>query len=163
MAHPCAHLLVDGYNVLHSWPEKKDIWKGGFDVARDRLGDALRILHDREGIRVTLVFDGKGNDVEIERPSEHLTFSYLFAPKGITADTIIEQLVSSSPAPSGIWVVSRDNGIRETVFALGGTCMAPVELFQWIHGNHEMQARDLNRRNKEARKQWGQSLFPPNE
>lgn len=154
---------MDGYNVLHAWPEKKAIWKGGIDVARDRLGDALRILHDREGIRITLVFDGKGTDVEVERPSGHLTFSYLFAPRGITADTLIEQLVSTAESPSGIWVVSRDNGIRETVLALGGNCMAPDELFRWIHGSHEQQARDLHRRRKESEKQWGQPLFPPKE
>ncbi len=129
-------------------------------MARSRLGEALRILHDREGIRVTTVFDGKGSDIDIERPYGNLTFSFLYTPKGITADTILEQFVTTSTNPTGIWIVSRDNGIRETVHAAGGTCVDPDDLHAWIYESRQQQSRDLTRRQQEARKQWGQRLFP---
>jgi predicted RNA-binding protein with PIN domain len=160
VTHPCEHLLIDGYNVLHAWPDRKTIWRDGIDVARSRLGDALRILHDREHIRVTLVFDGKGSEIDIERPTGDLNFSFLYTPKGITADTILEQFVTTSNNPRGVWIVSRDNGIRETVHAAGGTCIDPEDLHAWVYGSKEQQKRDLTRRQQEARKQWGQKLFP---
>lgn len=151
---------MDGYNVLHAWPDQKTIWRGGIAVARERLGELVRVIHDREEVRTTLVFDGQGTDIEIERPGEHLTFSFLYTPKGITADTLIEQLVATAKSPASVWVVSRDNGIRETVTASGGTCIDPEDLFQWVHGSREQQGRDLKKHNSKQQKDWGQKLFP---
>ena len=45
----------------------------------------LRPIHDIEGWRVTIVFDGSGDDeIRVERPGKELTFSYVFGPKGLT-------------------------------------------------------------------------------
>lgn len=161
VAHPCKHLLLDGYNILHAWPKKENVWDGGLDVARDRLGETVRVLHDQLGLRVSLVFDGKGAEIEVERPSHDLTFSYIFTPRGVTADTIIEQLVSTAARPSELWVVSRDNGVRETVLTLGGYCLTPQELFDWVDSIYAHQSQDLSRRRKESEKEWGQRLFSP--
>ena len=35
------YLLVDGYNVIHAWPELKELADENMDMARTRLLDAL--------------------------------------------------------------------------------------------------------------------------
>lgn len=34
-------LLVDGYNIIHSWPELKELAKDNLDAARTRLIDIM--------------------------------------------------------------------------------------------------------------------------
>ncbi len=61
-------MLIDGYNLIHKWPElRRDMRRGG-EVARARPAEAIRVIHDFDGVRTTIVFDGRGEQVEIERP-----------------------------------------------------------------------------------------------
>ena len=45
------HLLVDGSNIMHAWPELRALLAGDRDTARARLSRAVRILHDLEQVR----------------------------------------------------------------------------------------------------------------
>ena len=150
----CQHLLIDGYNTLHTWPTLKDLLPVNIDVARERLGQAVRIIHDYEGIRTTIIFDGRGQEIEVERPTNETTFSYLFTPIGETADEIIEQLVAKANRPQDIIVVSRDKMIRETVNALGAQTLNPEALLDWVHTCQRGQTEKLKRMNKKSDNLW---------
>ncbi|MEX2382758.1 MAG: NYN domain-containing protein [Opitutales bacterium] len=127
------HLLIDGYNVIYDWPElRKELGRGGGAMARDRLVGMVRVIHDVEGCRLTVVFDGKGSRVEIERPGRELTFSVLYSPEGMSADEVIEQLVGSSGNPEQFQVVTRDSLERQTVEAFGASGLSPADLLDWI-------------------------------
>lgn len=152
----CKHLLVDGYNILHTWPKLKDLIRVNLAVARDRLSEAVRIIHDYEGIRTTLIFDGRGREIEIERPSKESTFSYLFTPSGSTADKIIEELVAKADRPQDILVASHDNMIRETVNALGAQTLSPEALVDWVHACERAQTEKLKRMNNKSDSLWKQ-------
>jgi hypothetical protein len=114
---PDRHLLIDAYNVIHAWPTlRAALLEHGPDAARTQLADAVRPLHDLAGWRVSLVFDGRGDDLLIERPGPELTFSYVYGPRGLTADAIIEQIVlnatlppPNSPSPKNLPASSRKN------------------------------------------------------
>lgn len=142
------HLLVDGYNVLMAGPQTKKWMRQGMDVARDRLSGILGVLHDYDGIRLTMVFDGRGPEITLERPRGDLTFSYLYTPTGVTADAIIEQLVSSAALPDRILVATRDNLLRETVHSYGATVWTPQELFRQAELAQRRQSEWLQRRGK---------------
>lgn len=148
------HLLIDGYNVIHDWPELHAELRGDGSVARSLLADAVRPLHDRERIRVTLVFDGRGADIEIERPGGDNTFSFLFSPATMSADDVIERLIGAADDPSLYTVVTRDRAERETIEALGATGMSPRDLKQWIERTQALLARDLKSHSREIDRRW---------
>ncbi len=150
----CRHLLIDGYNVIHSWPRLRKYLRRGGEVARARLVEQVRVLHDVEGIRVTIVFDGRGDDIEIERPTPDLTFSVIFSPRGLSADGVIEQLVGTARSPESIQVSTRDNLMRETVRALGAESLSPEELEARIQRCEKQMARNLERQQAGVERAW---------
>lgn len=149
------HLLVDGYNIIHQWPELARLLKDfGVEAARAQLGECLRPIHDSEHYRVTIVFDGRGKSPEIERPSPDLTFSFLFTPTGITADQMIEELVSTAKYPLEIIVATRDNLLTETVGANGGLTLSPQQLLDWVDSCRKRVTAIVQDQNRSSRARW---------
>ena len=73
------HIVVDGWNVIHSHPKlKKLLTSGNQDAARAELSSLLAPIHDFGGSRITIVYDGTGEDISIVRRSQILTFSEVF-------------------------------------------------------------------------------------
>jgi len=126
-----AHLLIDGYNVILGLPELKEVFDRDKESARDELARVARAIHDGDGMRVTLVFDGAGVDHEIIRPGKELTFSYLFASASSTADGVIEGLLANEAEPSTVTVVTRDRAIIHATLEAGAAVMNPDELVKW--------------------------------
>ncbi len=154
----CEHLLIDGYNLVHALPESREALPFGIDAARQKLASSVRLIHDFEGIRTTIVFDGKGDDISIERPSGQLTFSYLYSPAAMTADAVIEQLVRASPTPQRITVASDDNMVRQSTSASGALTMGAGQLNDWIRSCQIRQGEMLKRRNEEVTKKWRRKI-----
>lgn len=127
------------------------------DAARAHLGETVRIIHDLEGIRTTIIFDGRGEEIKMERPTSENTFSFLFTPSGVSADKIIEQFVAKAKTPESIIVVSRDNMIRETVSAFGACTLSPDALEDWIHACQRGQTESLKRIREKSDKLWKRS------
>jgi predicted RNA-binding protein with PIN domain len=149
------HLLIDGYNVIHAWPGlKKVLLREGAAAARERLCEAARVLHDFEKIRVSFVFDGRGERIEIERPGRQLTFSVVFSPAAMTADGVIEQLVGKAEDPGLILVATSDGLERQTVEALGAKWLSPRDLEVWIKRARDHQDRELTRRKGANDNKW---------
>ena len=125
------HLLVDGANILHAWPELRRLLKRDRNAARSQLVLALCAVHDAEGWRVTVVFDGRGAELQFEQPGAAVTFAVVYTPSALTADAVIEQLVAKSATPSECVVATGDGGERRTVEALGATVCPPEQLREW--------------------------------
>lgn len=125
------HLLVDGSNVLHAWPETRLLLKKDRDAARALLVQRLSAVHDAEGWRVTVVFDGRGAELSIEQPGRAATFAVVYTPSALTADDVIEQWIGKSTAPEECMVVTADGAERTTVRALGARWCTPAELYRW--------------------------------
>lgn len=51
------YLLVDGYNVIHAWPELQELAQENMDLARIRLLDALSSYQALKKNRIIVVFD----------------------------------------------------------------------------------------------------------
>lgn len=157
MSDTSQHLLIDGYNVLHQWPEYRRLMKSGIVAAAERLIEDVRPIHDIDGVRVTIVFDGQGTQVQIERPSGQQTFSVLYAPAEVTADGLIEQLVARAALPHHCTVVSRDNLVGESIRASGAVLMTVDWLFDWVARCQGRMDTEAGRRRRELRQDWKRS------
>jgi hypothetical protein len=126
------HLLVDGANVLYAWPELRAVLRRDRSAARSRLIQRLIAIHDVEGIRVTVVFDGCGAEMVVERPAGPATFSVVSTPAGTTADDVIEQVVGRSADPGDCHVATGDQAERQTITASGAHWVSPGDLAAWV-------------------------------
>jgi predicted RNA-binding protein with PIN domain len=149
------HLLVDGYNIAHAWPDlRRVLMKEGREVARVRLVERLRVLHDFERVRVSIVFDGRGTEIAIERPTPHATFSVLYTPGGMTADDLIEQLAVQSATPAEVFVATADQAERDTIEAAGARALTPAQLAEWIERGERAQSATLDAHRRRVESQW---------
>jgi uncharacterized protein len=151
MASTLPHLLVDGANVLHAWAELRGLAKRDREAARSRLIQAMAAIHDLGSRRVTVVFDGSGSELRIDRPSGEASFSILRTPSGTTADDVIERLVAQGADPAACVVATADRGIGETVRAAGGAVIDPEELAAWAQRAEGEVARRVDRWRDEKR------------
>lgn len=151
------HLIIDGYNIIHAWPELKKSLKTGWSTSCDLLVHAMRIIHDTQNIRLTIVFDGKGKDITIERPTPELTFSLLFSPSGMSADSLIEHIAHNSKKPEYITVATQDLAVIQAVRSIGGFAITPKELKEWVDRCQDSQntfLKQIKKQNPFNNKLW---------
>lgn len=102
---PRAHLIVDGYNVTKlGWPSTS------LEAQRARLLRELGPLAARNGIEVTVVFDGADLD---HRPpvSAPRGVRVRFSAGGVTADDVLLDMVRAEPPGRPVVVVSSDGEV----------------------------------------------------
>src|SRR6184192_1124716 len=58
------YLIVDGHSIIFAWPELRKLHARRSSLAREALIKQLRDFQDWTGMRVVVVFDGKGRKVE---------------------------------------------------------------------------------------------------
>jgi uncharacterized protein len=148
------HLLVDGANILHAWPELKRLLPREREAAREKLAQGLFAIHDTEEIRVTLVHDGRGTELTREQPSQQITFSVLHTPAGVTADEVIERIVANSSTPANCVVASGDRAIQQTVAASGASWISPADLASWVDRAVSRQTRQAAQLRRTADAKW---------
>jgi predicted RNA-binding protein with PIN domain len=153
-AAPTRHLLVDGSNVMHAWPELRALLPDRRESARGRLAQAVGVLHDLEGIRVTLVFDGRGAQLSVEQPTGAGTFAQVHTPAGVTADDAIIQLVRQARRPADCVVATDDRGERQAVEALGAAVISADDLAGWVGRAGERQQARLDAGRRENEQRW---------
>lgn len=148
------HLLVDGSNIVHAWPDTQALFRRNREAARALLLRRVAVLHDFAGWRVTVVFDGRGDETRIEAVGDTPHFACIFTPAGATADDVIEQLVGRAAEPGACLVATADQAERATVEAAGAAWCSPEDLAKRIDSAESRQGRALTPRNAEATRTW---------
>ena len=89
--------LIDGYNVIHSWPDLKELAKDNLDAARSRLIDIMCNYQGYKKCILILVFDAyKVKDnlgssyMYIERTTHELASKYSIT---VATSDALEQLI----------------------------------------------------------------------
>lgn len=149
------HLLIDGSNLVHAWPELRSLAKQDRVAARERLVQQVASLHDGGAMRVTVVFDGRGEALQVEQVGGVATFTKIMTPDGMTADDVIEQMVGKSASPGECEVVTGDQAERSTVEALGARWVRPEELAARLEAGERRLAAQLTRLREGNRREWG--------
>lgn len=148
------HLLVDGSNVLHAWPELASLLKRDRDAARSRLVQQLAPIHDVESVQLTIVFDGRGEQLVVEHPSQQSSFTVIYTSSSQTADDVIEQMAAKAVSASRCFVATDDRAERETVCAAGAEVVSATDLIGWANRAAARASSLMKRRQSANEKTW---------
>ena len=134
MPQRARYLIVDGHSVIFAWPELRKLHARRSSLAREALIKQLRNYQDWTGVRVVVVFDGKGR--KIEAASGPADVQVFYSRAGQTADAIIERLASKYAKRFELMVATSDSMEGETVEACGAEWISADGLRGLLFGPH---------------------------
>jgi predicted RNA-binding protein with PIN domain len=134
-------ILVDGFSLLHNWPELAPGKPRHSAAARDELIQVLTRYQDASGTPVTVIFDGAGLGRERPKAAEECAIEVLYSRAGQTADQMIERATHRLSAYGEVLVVTDDFAERDTVLSVGGMVSSCLGFIQTI----ENALSDLSR------------------
>lgn len=150
-------ILVDGYSLLHSWPEIAP-GKARFSAAaRDELVGKLTQYRDASQTPITIVFDGGGfaGKSKIKSTPE---VEILFSRAGKTADQLIERAAHRFADYGEVLVVTDDHAERETVMAVGGLASSCLNFIQTVESALAEMQNDIKHHNRKERNKFNRRV-----
>ena len=123
-------VIVDGYNVIHAWPQlKRLLTEASLEAARDTLIERLSVFGMVVGADVTVVFDAHHSAARNNSQETVEGVKVLFTRKGHSADHAIERMAyDASQAGDVITVATSDRFQRDLVRGMGGAVISAQEL-----------------------------------
>ena len=122
-------LVVDGYNVVHAWPDLKRLLSVSLEAARDGLVERLAVYSLVTGTEVTVVFDAHRTTAQNSAQEEKDGVKVIFTRKGHSADHAIERIAyQAAEAGDMITVATSDRFQRDLVHGTGGAVVSALEL-----------------------------------
>ena len=146
-------ILVDGYSLLHHWPELAPGRARHSFHARDALVAALTQYQDSSGTPVTLIFDGGGAPPDTPKNETAKDgIEVLFSKKGQTADQIIERVAHLMKPYGEVLAVTNDYSEREKVISLGGSACSCENFLDMLNDTVDDMHVGVTQHNKRERK-----------
>ena len=140
------YLLVDAHSAIFSWPDLHDLHGRNALAAREELTHRLTAYQDASGVRVVVVFDGRGVRSNSETVPGGIQIFY--SGGGKTADCIIERLAAKYATVHDMTVATNDNLVQQTVVTFGGLAIS-VDALRELLGEAD---RDVSRRIRQHRR-----------
>jgi predicted RNA-binding protein with PIN domain len=157
---PLVRILVDGYSLLHSWPELARGKARHSAAARDELIHVLRQYRDAVGTPLTIVFDGQGPAQSAAAESaSSAELEILYSKSGQTADDIIERVAVLMKQYGEVMVVTNDFAERDTVVISGGMTCSCEHFIGMIEERLRTMKKDLAQYNRRERQKFKNSPF----
>jgi predicted RNA-binding protein with PIN domain len=147
-------ILVDGYSLLHNWPELAP-GKARFSAAaREELVHILTLYRDAAGTPITIFFDGsspKGAQAQIASTPE---LEILFSHAGQTADQMIERAAHRFQPYGEVLAVTDDHAERDLVISLGGSASSCWNFIQTVQSTLGDLQDDIKQHNQQERNRF---------
>lgn len=137
-------LVVDGYNIIHAWPDLIRLKNESFEHARDKLLDILADFRGSTQCLVVVVFDAymvkkrAGNKESIDG------LEVIFTQEGETADSCIERLVSQLPRETRVIVATSDWAQQRLVVGQGALRLSARELLNRVNEVRKQNSFKMN-------------------
>ncbi|HEY4417760.1 MAG TPA: NYN domain-containing protein [Verrucomicrobiae bacterium] len=147
-------ILVDGYSLLHNWPELAEGAPRHSEAARDALVEMLTHYQDASRTPVTLFFDGIGAKRSRPKDATGGGVEVLFSSSGQTADDLIERAAHRFQSYGEVLVVTDDFAERDIVSGFGGSVSSCANFIGMIRDALDTLAEDLNRHNRAERNRF---------
>ena len=147
-------ILVDGYSLLHSWPELAPGRPRHSASARDELIQILTQYQDATGTPVTIFFDGAGSRSKAPKNDAHQHVEVLYSRAGQTADQMIERAAYRFKPYGEVLAVTDDNAERDIVIGLGGSAASCNNFIQMIGEALNELKEDIKLHNRAERNRF---------
>lgn len=114
-------ILIDGFSLLHGWPELASRRERHTSGARTELVRVLTTYQDSVQTPVTVIFDGSTTGSRSRKPEidPGASIEVLYARRDQTADQLIERAAVRLREYGEVLVVTNDSAEHETVTASG--------------------------------------------
>ena len=141
-------ILVDGYSLLHQWPELAPGQARHSARAREALVEMLTQYQDATGTPVTVFFDGSGKVPPAKTEAGSTAVEVIFSHSGRTADDLIERAAHRFQPYGEVMVVTDDRAERGIVSGFGGTTSSCSHFIQAMGDALGRLAEDVERYNR---------------
>lgn len=121
-------LIVDGYNMIYSWPSLREISSHSLSDAREELISLLINYQGYKGYSLIVVFDGNRRKGNPGSSSKNGSASIVYTPSGISADAWIEKKAADLKGKFHCIAATSDGLIQNSVFSHGATRISAREL-----------------------------------
>jgi hypothetical protein len=141
-------ILVDGYSLLHNWPELAPGKPRHSAAARDELIHVLTRYQDAIRTPITIVFDGGNAPAGAPKPESTPELEVLYSRAGQTADDVIERVAFRIREYGEALAVTDDNAERDTVLAMDGLATSCLNFIHEVEKVLQQQDREITQRNR---------------
>ena len=125
-------VFVDGYNVINSWPNLKEIKEYSYESSRQQLIDTLQSYSEFKAYKLFIVFDAHMVKGSVEKKERQGNIIVVFTKESETADSFIEKTVNNMGRKSEICVVTSDSLEQQVTFQRGATRMSSIEFYHEV-------------------------------
>ena len=146
---PC--MLVDGYNIVHSWDELKELASDNLDAARARLIDLLASYQGYKKMLMIVVFDAYKREEHIETIEKNGNLYVVYTKSAQTADSYIENASHTLAKDYSVTVATSDGLEQLIVSGQGAHRMSARELYREVKHTLRSQAEEQKMHNMKRR------------
>lgn len=144
-------ILIDGYSLLHNWPELAPGKARHSAAAREELIHIITQYRDAIGTPITIFFDGGGAPVGTPAAASTPELEVLYSKSGQTADQMIERATHRFADYGEVLAVTDDLAERDTVISLGGSTSSCLSFIQTVENTLAELADDIKDHNRRER------------
>lgn len=122
------YLFVDGYNIINSWDNLRELSNISLEVAREELIDIMAEYQHYLGIKVIVVFDAHMVKSNSGKSETIKGVDIVFTKESETADQYIEKVLDDIGRVKSVRVATSDWMEQQIVLGRGGTRISAREL-----------------------------------
>ncbi len=153
-------LIVDGYNIIHSWPElKKLLHTVDYEAARIRLIDMMCDFSAHNNYETLVVFDAHMKKGSLRHTESYPPIKVVYTAEHETADQYIESMMTRQDnRMRNIYVATSDALEQTIIFGRGGARLSSRELLRMVNQSKSVQKEMINNFESENRNTIAGSL-----
>lgn len=153
-------LLIDGYNIMHAWPELKRLLSHvDYEAARTRLIDMICDFSAHSNYETIIVFDAHMKKGSLRHEESYPPIKVIFTAEHETADHYIESLMNKQDNRlRNIYVATSDALEQTIIFGRGGARLSARELLRMVTQSKSSQKKTMDTLESENRNTIAGSL-----
>ncbi|MBR6535653.1 MAG: TetM/TetW/TetO/TetS family tetracycline resistance ribosomal protection protein [Lachnospiraceae bacterium] len=133
-----SYLLVDGYNIIFSWNELKELAASNLDAARNKLLDSMCNYQAMKKCELIVVFDAYRVQNHATETFDYHNIHVVYTKEAETADTYIERFAHEHGRKHYVRVATSDRLEQVIITGQGCHMVSAGEFEQEVKAQEEM-------------------------